>query len=265
MSPQGQAQATAGHPVPGEAGGRSARRPGRPSPRRRIGTLLRFPLGVLLVSWQYMWRVTALHRSEVAGDSGDLPPPLPAALVDDLTKTLTDGVGPMFHRRFSVRVRGAWMSADALIAAIAANPNAPAPSTVAVFHKTHGAQGPARVGDEYRVQMPGPWDGPVRVLHRDPVTIRLGTLRGHLEAGQIQFTARDEGDELHFHVEAWSRAGDRWADLLYSRLRVAKEIQFNMWVHFVLGAAALSGGRPQGGVTIETRGIPSAQCAVPDR
>ncbi|MBO8193474.1 DUF1990 family protein [Streptomyces oryzae] len=240
--------------------------PAKPSPGRRIGTLLRFPVGVLLVSWQYMWRVTALHRSETAGGPGDLPPALPAGLVDELTQRLADGAGPMFRRRFTVRIRGARMSPEALIDAVAADPNRPAPSTVAVFHKTGGGGGPARVGDEYRVQMPGPWDGPVRVLHRDPVTIRLGTLRGHLEAGQIQFTAWEDQDEddgeggLRFRVEAWSRAGDRWADLIYSRLRVAKEIQFNMWVHFVLGAAALAGGRPHGGVTIETRSIPPEDC-----
>ncbi|UNZ20858.1 DUF1990 family protein [Streptomyces sp. 891-h] len=238
----------------------SARQPGKPSPGRRLGTLLRFPVGVVLVSWEYMWRVTALHRTEAEGDDGDLPPPLPAELVDELTKRLADGVGPMFHRRFSVLVQDARATPEALIDAMAADLNRPAPSTVAVFHKTLGDGAPAWVGDEYRVQMPGPWDGPVRVLHRDPVTIRLGTLHGHLEAGQIQFAAHDDGEGLRFSVEAWSRAGDRWADLLYSRLRVAKEIQFNMWVHFALGAAALAGGRPRGGVSIETRRIPPEAC-----
>ncbi|MFE0765086.1 DUF1990 family protein [Streptomyces smyrnaeus] len=260
MSLQGRMWLGAGGPVRNGSDGPPARLPGKPSPRRRIGTLLRFPVGVLLVSWEYMWRVTALHRSEVEGDADDLPPPLPSAFVDELTKRLVDGVGPMFHRRFSVRIHGARLGPEALIGAMAADLNRPAPSTVAVFHKTRGEEGPARPGDEYRVQMPGPWDGPVRVLHRDPVTIRLGTLRGHLEAGQIQFAAREAGDELRFEVEAWSRAGDWWADLLYSRLRVAKEIQFNMWVHVALGAAAIAGGRLRGGVTIETRSIPPAFC-----
>ncbi|MER7201216.1 DUF1990 family protein [Streptomyces sp. CB01635] len=218
--------------------------------------MLRFPMGVLLVSWEYMWRVTALHRTEGSGDAGDLPPPLPAAHVDEFTKPLADGVGPMFHRRFSVRIEGAAMGPEELIDAVAADLNGPAPSTVAVFHRTRGKQGsPARPGDEYRVQMPGPWDGPVRVLDRDALSIRLGTLRGHLEAGQIQFWAGADDDVLEFGVEAWSRAGDRWADVFYSRLRVAKEIQFNMWVHFCLGAAGMAGGRPRGGVTIDTRRV----------
>ncbi|WP_181768060.1 DUF1990 family protein [Streptomyces albidus (ex Kaewkla and Franco 2022)] len=234
-------------------------RPQGPTLKRRAGVLLRLPAGILLVSWQYFWRVTALHRSETRGDASDLPPQLPAELVDERSKLLHDGVGPMFHRRFRVRIHGSAMSPGELIHAVLANPNRAAPS-VAVFHKTLGEDGMPCVGDEYRVQMPGPWDGPVRVVHRDATSLRLHTLQGHLEAGQIQFAARAADGSLEFETEAWSRAGDRWADLLYSRLRVAKEIQFNMWVHFCLRAAAIAGGRVAGGVLIETRGIPEELC-----
>jgi len=235
--------------------------PQEPSTRRRAGALLRFPAGVLLVSWQYFWRVTALHRSETAGDEGDLPPELEPEHRDGRSKPLSEGVGPMFHRRFSVRIEGSPMSPGELSEAVVSNLNRVSPSTVAVFHKTRGAVGPPCVGDEYRVQMPGPWDGPVRVLHRDATSLRFGTLQGHLEAGQIQFTTRTAEDGLlEFETEAWSRAGDRLADLLYSRLRVAKEIQFNMWVHFCLRAAAIAGGRVVGGVHIDTRGIPEELC-----
>ncbi|SCK07417.1 protein of unknown function [Streptomyces sp. WMMB 322] len=228
--------------------------------RRRAGVLLRLPAGLLLVSWQYFWRITALHRSETPGDAGDLPAPLPPEVVDERTKPISEGVGPMFHRRFRVRIVDARMSARALIATVAADLNRAAPWTVAVFVKTRGREGELRVGDEYRVQMPGPWDGPVRVIGRDSTSFTLGTLQGHLEAGQIRFGVRDVDGALEFEAEAWARAGDRLADLLYSRLRVAKEIQFNMWVHFCLNAAAFSGGRPSGGVVIETRGIPGELC-----
>ncbi|WP_111602442.1 DUF1990 family protein [Streptomyces sp. Amel2xB2] len=235
--------------------------PQGPSPLRRAGVLARFPLGVLVVSWQYLWRVTALHRAETSGDESDLPPALPDGLCDERSKMLTDGSGPMFHRRFRVRVEDSPLTAAGMTDAVMANLNRVAPSSVAVFHKTRGPGGPPRVGDEYRVQMPGPWDGPVRVVHRDPLSLRLGTLQGHLEAGQIEFRSRALADGgLEFGIEAWSRAGDRMADLLYSRLRVAKEMQFNMWVHFCLRAAAVAGGRVAGGVHIDTRSIPEALC-----
>ena len=37
----------------------------------RLGTVLRWPLGIALVSWRYMWRTTPLHRSEQAGGIED--------------------------------------------------------------------------------------------------------------------------------------------------------------------------------------------------
>lgn len=44
---------------------------------------------------------------------------------------------------------------------------------------------PGQPGDEFVVRMPGPWDGPVRVVRRDESSFRLATLDGHLEAGEI--------------------------------------------------------------------------------
>ncbi|MFE2379356.1 DUF1990 family protein [Streptomyces sp. NPDC059398] len=229
-------------------------------PRRRLGVLLRFPAGMAITSWNYLWRICALHRSEAPGDSGDLPAAVPAGLLDRRSQCLEDGVGPMLHRRFSVLIEGSEAGPRELMGAVMADLNRAAPSSAAVFDKTAGHRGTVRVGDEYRVRMPGPWDGPVRVLHRDAVSFRFGTLRGHLEAGQIEFRARDEGALLAFEIEAWSRAGDRLADLLYNRLRVSKEIQFNMWVHFCLRAASIAGGRTRGGITIDTRVVPAADC-----
>lgn len=229
--------------------------------RRRLGVLLRFPVGIALVTWRYVWRVTALHRSETPGDRSDLPPPLPPELVDQDSKLLADGVGPMFHRQFSVRIEGSAMTPESLMTAVATDIDRAAPAA-AVFHKTGGAPGAARVGDEYRVQMPGPWDGPVRVVRRDATSLRFATLQGHLEAGQIEFRTADGGDALVFGIEAWSRGGDWLADLLYSRLRIAKEIQFNMWVHFCLQTVGFSGGRLRGGVTVVTRAIPQDLCAA---
>ena len=76
---------------------------------------------------------------------------------------------------------------------------------------------------------------------------------------------RRGGDGLRFEIESWARAGDRLADLLYNRLRLAKEIQLNMWSHFCVRAAALAGGRLSGGVIIRTRKVqwPPAGTAVP--
>ena len=114
------------------------------------------------------------------------------------------------------------------------------------------------VGDEYVVRMPGPWDGPVRVVDVPPTSFRLATLEGHLEAGQIEFTARRDGDRVVFDIESWARSGDRLSDLLYDRLRMAKEIQLHMWTSLLERVARVAGGRITGGIDIETRRVDDA-------
>jgi len=223
----------------------------------RLRTVLRWPAGIALVSWRYMWRTIPLYRSEEAGTrAADLPD-----LAYDTSgfagrhQPLDAGVGPVLHRSYAVRIAGSDMSPSALIDLVSARLNQASPE-MAVFRKTRGARDYLRQGDEFVVRMPGPWDGPVRVVRRDEKSFRLATLDGHLEAGEIEFRAEPDGDALRFEIESWARAGDRLSALLYNRLRLAKEIQLNMWSHFCVRAAALAGGRPQGGITIRTRWVP---------
>lgn len=224
-----------------------------------MAVVARWPLAIAVVSWRYLWRTTPLHRSEEAGDDTDLPADWDrddegVAGLGARRQGLADGVGPLVHRRYTVWIAGSTMSATTLMDAVAASLNRASPE-IAVFMKTRGSDGPVRDGDEYVVRMPGPWNGPVRAV-RDPTMLRLLTLQGHLESGQIEFSARVDGDGLRFDIESWTRAGDRLAELLYNRLRLAKEIQLNMWTHFCLRTAAVAGGRARGGVTIVTRSLP---------
>jgi hypothetical protein len=219
----------------------------------RLATVLQWPLAIALVSWRYMWRTTPLHRSDEEGSVADLP----SSWDDDnglgeRGQGIAAGVGPLLRRCYSVRIVDSPMDPATLMKAVAANLNRASPE-MAVFRKTHGAPGPIRHGDEIVVRMPGPWDGPVRVVSQDDTSFRLATLDGHLEAGQIEFRAAQDGDALRFEIESWARAGDRLSHLLYNRLRLAKEIQLNMWSHLCVRAAALAGGRPRCGVTIHTR------------
>jgi hypothetical protein len=221
----------------------------------RLATVLRWPLGIAIVCWRYMWRTTPLHRSEEDGDAGDLPDfsgRQAGAGLDHGQQGLGDGAGPLLHRRYAVDIARTTESPATLMDKVAANLNRVSPE-MAVFRKTRGQDGPLRAGDEFVVRMPGPWDGPVRVVHRSASSFRLATLDGHLEAGYIEFRAVRDGELLRFEIESWARAGDRLSDLLYNRLRLAKEIQLNMWTHFCIRTAALAGGRPRGGVTIRTR------------
>lgn len=222
----------------------------------RLATTSRWPLGVALTSWRYLWRTTPLHRDEVQGSlEGDSPPPLPAELQRSEIQTPENGTGPLFHRRYRVRIRDSDLSANELIQRIAAEPDSVAPSEFATFRKLRGTGGTMRVNDEYVVRMASPWDGPVRVAKRDGAMFRLVTLDGHLEAGQIEFRTYEENGLVVFEIESWARSKDRLTDLLYDRLRMSKEVQLHMWTSTLERGAAISGGRRSGGIEIHTRKV----------
>jgi uncharacterized protein (UPF0548 family) len=220
--------------------------------RRRVGTAARWPVGVGLTFWRYLWRITPIRRSERPGVvSEESPPPIPDAVDTTDLHPPDRGAGPLFHRRYAVRIAGSALSPDQLMAKIQADLNAVAPTEFASFHKLRGGSGMA-VDDEYLVRMPGPWDGPVRVVAVSPTSFRLATLEGHLEAGQIEFRA-ERDPALTFTIESWARAGDRLSNLLYHRLRLSKEVQLHMWTSTLERAVALSGGRRSGPISITTR------------
>ncbi len=229
----------------------------RPGPATIV---VRWLFGTALISWRYMWQITPLHRSESIGDTDeDTPPRLPPSLVDETVQPAEHGVGALFHRRFDVRITGARCTAESLIGEVVHDFRRFVPREVVDIRTSVPAKTELTVGDELVVTMPGPWDGPVRVVHRDRNRLRLVTLRGHLEAGQVQFEARSDGADLVFTVEAWARPSTRVVWLLYCHLRLAKEIQLNMWVRFCRSAAAVVGGHLVDGVAIRTHRLrPSA-------
>lgn len=223
--------------------------------RRAIRLLLRWPLGIALITWRYLWSTTPLHRTEELGDDTDLPPPLPTDTIDPRTLAADAGMGPLFHRIYTVRITGTTMSAAELIELIGHDFNRATPTPVAFFVKQRGDRHHLRTGDEFIVRMPGPWDGPVRLIHHSAGSLRLATLHGHLEAGQIEFRAWPEFDGLIFRIESWARASGLLAHVLYSYLRVAKESQLNMWTTCCLRVPKLTGGRVENGIEIRTRRV----------
>jgi hypothetical protein len=227
----------------------------RPTLTRRLATAARWPVGVSLTSWRYLWRTTPLYREEVDGSwPDDAPPELPEDVDRDDVQWVRDGSGPHFHRTYTVRIADSSMAAEELAAVLHENPDRAAPSEFATFQKTRGEDGVLRVNDEFVVRMPGPWDGPVRVARTTPSSFRLVTLAGHLEAGQIEFRASN-GDLLQFEIESWARSGDRLSELMYDRLRISKEVQFHMWTSFLERVVKLSEGRRAGGLRIRTRKV----------
>jgi hypothetical protein len=232
--------------------------PRRPSFAHRWLTAATWPVGVSLTSWDYMWRTTVMHRLELAeADAGPhLPVPYPPGVEASEVQSVDDGVGPLFHRRYSAHVKGAELGPEALMATIKRDLNAAAPTRFARFQRVLGDSDTLDTGDEFVVRMPGPWDGPVRVIAQTPRSFRLATLSGHLEAGQIEFRADDDDGTLRFTIESWARSADRLSNLLYHRVGMAKEVQLHMWISFLEGAAKLAQGSiASDGIEIDTRRV----------
>jgi len=228
----------------------------RPPVIKRMSTAARWPLGIALTSWRYTWRTTPVHRRELIGTepySGEPRPP--AAGEQGQVQSPDDGVGPLVHRRYRARIVGARSSAAGLVELIRRDLDQVAPSEFASFQKVRGHDGELVLGDEYVVRMPGPWDGPVRVVAVTPMGFRLVTLEGHLEAGQIEFRASEDYRSLEFSIESWARSGDRLSHVLYTHLRMAKEVQLHMWTSVLERVAKLAGGKLEGGIVITTRRV----------
>lgn len=224
------------------------------SPARIVPIVIRSALGMALVSWRYLWLTTPLHRREEPGDESDLPADVPDDHLDERCQQVSDGAGPLFHRHFSVVIDEPDLGAPELMAMVMADFNRALPSEVATFDRRPDTQqSPLQLGEDCVVRMPGPWNGPVRVIDRADTSFRFATLRDHLEAGQIEFRAAPEGSAIVFEIETWARPSSRLVHLLYTRLGLAKEIQLNMWVRFCLQVAKMAGGRPRNGVRIHTR------------
>lgn len=230
--------------------------PRKPPPLRRARVALRWPLGITLTTARYLSRTTPFHRSEEEGSlDSDAPPPLPSGVSQEEVQLPEHGAGPLFHRRYRTRIRDCDLSPEAFVDELATHLAELAPREFASFEKTLGDPDGLDVGDEYLVQMAGPYDGPVRVVERKPASFRLVTLDTHLEAGQIDFRARREDGLLVFEIESWARSKDPFVNLLYHHLRMAKETQVHMWISLLERATKHVGGRMTGGIDIHTRRV----------
>jgi hypothetical protein len=213
-------------------------------------------VGVPFASWRYASRETEIRHEESSCGW-----PIEAFPDDDCTHAgaseallrPSHGSGAAFRRLYRVRVERPLLNAEELMSIVLADPNVACPLEIARFERQGDRRGPIELGDEMRVRLPGPWNGPVRVVGVDDRSFRLATLRGHMEAGEIEFRARDEDDGLIFEIESWARSSDRVFDLLYDRLGVARQLQLDMWAFFLERVAQASGGSAVHGIEVHTQ------------
>lgn len=220
----------------------------------RLRTAVRWPGGIGLTAWRYLWSTTPVHRWDLAGTPElDTPPPLPTDVETHEIQPASAGVGTLYHRTFRTRIRGSLLSPEALADRMREDLDQVAPSAFATFQKLVGDPDTFAVGDEFVVRMPGPWDGPVRVVAVRPASFRLATLDGHLEAGQVEFRFAHVDGVVEVVIEAWARSGDAFSHVLYTHVGLSKEVQLIMWTSVLRNIVALSGGSMEGGVVVVTR------------
>ena len=132
--------------------------------------------------------------------------PLPPADPESARREREDGTGPVLHRLYRATIREPKLTADRLLAIIAADPNVIAPSEVLRFEKTRGEPGRLQEGDELLIRMAGPWNAPVKVARRWEEGIRLVATRGHPQLGEVELRARDEDGRIVMEIQTRERA-----------------------------------------------------------
>ena len=168
-----------------------------------------------------------------------------------------DGDGEVFHRRYRVEIADSKFTSSALIREVGLRFNQLSPSALAEFEKVKGKAWSLEVGDEFDIQILGPWNGSVRVSEVLADSFSFVTLEGHPEAGQIRFQSAPipgRRGALSFEIVSWARSRDPLVALAYGA--GGKEVQKSTWVQFLEAIVELSGGLQLAEITVETQAMP---------
>jgi hypothetical protein len=216
--------------------------------------------------WKWNRRAVAHDQRDV--EAVETPTLDRAGDLDD--QPVEKGVGPRFHRRYRTVVHDGALGPEEAMAAIQADPNVLADPRLAPFTKVRGTSGSMHVGDRYVIKIAGPWKGAVEVVDVSPRTLRLSTLEGHMESGVIEMrTSADEIDtedaNVSLTIESWARSHDRFLDLVYDKLGIAKALQGEMWGIACDRFAELVRGQPLGPVDVLTERASRADELLADR
>ena len=225
----------------------------------RLGsTAATWPVGIALTSWHYMWRTTPhapprdgrglpadAAATDPAGSTRDeLQGPRTASARSSTAATRTPHPRRRPDRR---RADGHGRSRP--------QPRGARPSSRG-SSKTAGDDG--QIASATSTSCACRARGTVRCASSSVrrQSLRLATLAGHLEAGQIEFRGRRPRRRRSSSGSSRGRAAATGSsNLLYHHLRMAKEIQLHMWISFlerVVGAVR----RPhERGIEIETERI----------
>ena len=212
----------------------------------RARTTLHWAVGTGLALVRYPFQRVPTYRRDRVGDHHADRPDADRDLPGDpaTVQRAGDGVGPLYHRRYWIEMTDTELGPEELVARVAEDLNAITPTDMSRFESLGGGRPEGlAVGDELVVRLPGPWEGPIRVIERTPTSFRFATLDGHMEAGEIEFRAGiEQRGFLRFEIESWARSATRQFRVLYDLVPIAREMQLQMWSRFCTAVADAAGG-----------------------
>lgn len=199
----------------------------------RVRNWVRVAVGSPIFGAQHLWRQRYMRRTNASvSDLSEQPPPTDPSTPGSEVQTRHDGTGPLVMRTYTADISNSTGTAKDLLRQFATDPNRFCSHHIAGFHDPEGdLVDVLALGDECVVEIPGPWNGPVRVDELTDTSLMLITLDGHMEAGHIRFSTRDgeHGTADRFEIRSWARAGDSLFEHLHVDAELAREAQTAMW------------------------------------
>jgi hypothetical protein len=168
--------------------------------------------------------------------------------------TARRGVGPLLQRDYWAVLRHPKLTPREIGTLLAWRFAELAPPDWVGFRRHDGAQTALELGDLVDVHIRGVGDCEVKVIHKNPQSLTLATVRGHPEAGRITFGAyRNRDGDVIFHIRSHARASSR--KNLFGYLGPGDPMQTSTWTDFVDRMAATVAEGVQGFIRADTRRI----------
>lgn len=173
---------------------------------------------------------------------------------DPTLQPAADGSGSLLERDYWAVVAGPPLAPQEVADAVARHFERFAPSELVVFRRRGEGGRPLEVGDEMDVEIRHVGTFGVRVVHRSELSLTLGTLEGHPEAGRITFGAYPDSDgAVVFHIRSRARASSGL--MLASFLAAGEPMQTSTWSAFVERVASSLGKGVRSAIHAETREV----------
>ncbi len=207
------------------------------------------------------WNLLIVRETQVPVAATQLPPHMQKAKTtpgEQPVQPIQAGEGDYYHRIYQVDILHPTMSKEALFQKVFEDINQFIASEMASFEKIKGNDDHWEVSDEFFVHITGPWNGPVRLIDLHPTSFAFVTLKGHLEAGEIQFRILDhpqQEDAFRFEIRSWARSSNVITNFFYGIIGISKFSQTRMWTFFCKRVLEESGGELIGKINVMTHRV----------